>query len=196
MRGRSWRRSPEALAPAHAHGVLHLDLKTQNIFVLRDGWVKVLDFGLAGLDWTEDIPGRLVRVAGGTPGTMAPEQVERAPTDARTDLWAVGVILYRLLFGQLPEAGAWSRRCLSAESQAVRECWLALFAAIGRASLMRRRYWPRWRAEGSTPKSAAGGRTSHQSNPQVIGHIGVVGMAAGLGRQGRSGSGTRVAPPR
>ncbi len=93
----------EALAYAHAHGVLHLDLKTQNVFVLPDGWVKVLDFGLAGLDLAEDVPGRLVQGAGGTPGTMAPEQVERAPTDARTNLWAVGIILYQLLFGRLPD---------------------------------------------------------------------------------------------
>jgi eukaryotic-like serine/threonine-protein kinase len=93
----------EALAYAHGLGVLHLDLKTQNVFVLRDGRVKVLDFGLAGLDWSEDIPGRLFRIAGGTPGTMAPEQAEGAATDGRTDLWAVGVILHRLLFGQIPE---------------------------------------------------------------------------------------------
>jgi len=93
----------QALAYAHGLGVLHLDLKTQNVFVLRDGRVKVLDFGLAGLDWAEDIPGRLIRIAGGTPGTMAPEQAEGTATDGRTDLWAVGVILHRLLFGQFPE---------------------------------------------------------------------------------------------
>ena len=51
----------DALAHAHGLGVLHLDLKTQNVFVLRDGWIKVLDFGLAGLDWAEDIPGTLER---------------------------------------------------------------------------------------------------------------------------------------
>ncbi|HET9156086.1 MAG TPA: SUMF1/EgtB/PvdO family nonheme iron enzyme, partial [Myxococcaceae bacterium] len=93
----------DALAHAHGLGVLHLDLKTQNVFVLRDGWVKVLDFGLAGLDWAEDIPGQQGRVAGGTPGTMAPEQQEGSRTDARTDLWAVGVILHQLLFGRRPE---------------------------------------------------------------------------------------------
>ncbi len=79
------------------------NLKTQNVFVLPDGWVKVLDFGLAGIDLAEDVPGRLVQGAGGTPGTMAPEQVERGPTDARTNLWAVGIILYQLVFGRLPE---------------------------------------------------------------------------------------------
>ncbi|HEY1418409.1 MAG TPA: SUMF1/EgtB/PvdO family nonheme iron enzyme, partial [Myxococcaceae bacterium] len=65
--------------------------------------IKVLDFGLAGLDWAEDIPGERGRVAGGTPGTMAPEQREGGATDARTDLWALGVILHQLLFGRRPE---------------------------------------------------------------------------------------------
>ena len=93
----------QALAYAHSLGVLHLDLKTQNVFVLRDGRVKVLDFGLAGLDWDEEIPGRLVRIGGGTPRTMAPEQAEGAHTDARADVWAVGVLFHQLLFGRLPE---------------------------------------------------------------------------------------------
>ncbi|HET6984206.1 MAG TPA: protein kinase [Myxococcaceae bacterium] len=92
-----------ALAYAHGQGVLHLDLKTQNVVILRDGRVKVLDFGLAGLDWGEDVPGSVARVAGGTPASMAPEQRERTGTDARTDLWALGVILHQLVFGRLPE---------------------------------------------------------------------------------------------
>ena len=91
-----------ALAYAHSLGVVHLDLKLQNVFVLRDGRVKVLDFGLAGLDWDDEIPGQLVRVGGGTPQTMAPEQARGAPTDARADVWAVGVMLHQLLFGCLP----------------------------------------------------------------------------------------------
>ncbi|MGZ6034940.1 MAG: protein kinase domain-containing protein [Myxococcaceae bacterium] len=93
----------QALAYAHSLGVLHLDLKSQNVFLLRDGRVKVLDFGLAGLDWTEEVPGRLARIPGGTPGTMAPEQADGATTDARADIWAVGVILHQMLFGSLPE---------------------------------------------------------------------------------------------
>ena len=103
---RAWQIATEvaqALAYAHSLGVLHLDLKSQNVFVLRDGRVKVLDFGLAGLDWDEDVPGRIARIAGGTPATMAPEQAEGASTDARTDIWAVGVILHQMLFGHLPE---------------------------------------------------------------------------------------------
>src|SRR5215813_958856 len=103
---RAWQIATEvaqALAYAHSLGVLHLDLKVQNVFVLKDGRVKVLDFGLAGLDWNEEIPGRLGRVGGGTPGTMAPEQAEGAPTDARADIWAVGMMLHQLLFGRLPQ---------------------------------------------------------------------------------------------
>src|SRR5262249_720204 len=110
---RAWQIATEvaqAMAYAHSLGILHLDLKSQNVFVLRDGRVKVLDFGLAGLDWDEEVPGRLTRVAGGTPATMAPEQAEVATTDARADIWAVGVILYQMLFGRLPERPAPAER--------------------------------------------------------------------------------------
>src|SRR5215472_368835 len=105
---RAWQIATEvvqALVYAHSAGVLHLDLKSQNVFVLRDGRVKVLDFGMAGLDWDEDVPGQVNRVAGGTPATMAPEQeqVGGVSTDARADVWAVGVILHHMLFGRLPE---------------------------------------------------------------------------------------------
>jgi tetratricopeptide (TPR) repeat protein len=104
---RAWQIATEvaqALVYAHSSGVLHLDLKSQNVFVLRDGRVKVLDFGMAGLDWDEDVPGRLARVAGGTPATMAPEQeqVGGVSTDARADIWAVGVVLHQMIFGRLP----------------------------------------------------------------------------------------------
>ena len=91
----------EALVYAHAMGVLHLDLKSQNVFVLGDGRIKVLDFGLAGLAGIEESGTTLPRLAG-TPATMAPEQAEGATVDARTDVWAVGVILHEMLFGRLP----------------------------------------------------------------------------------------------
>jgi len=102
--GRAWqivRDIARAVAYAHSRGVLHLDLKSHNVFVQTDGTIKVLDFGLAGLDWDER-----ARIAGGTPATMAPEQKRGEPTDARTDLWAIGVILHELLFSALPAEGA------------------------------------------------------------------------------------------
>jgi TolB-like protein/Tfp pilus assembly protein PilF len=88
----------KGLAHAHATGVVHRDLKPANVLVCDDGRVKVLDFGLA------HVFGR-TRISGGTPAFMAPEQWEDAPEDERTDIFALGVILYRSLSGELPFAG-------------------------------------------------------------------------------------------
>jgi hypothetical protein len=86
------------VAHAHAEGVVHRDLKPANVFVCDDGRVKVLDFGLAHAF------GRR-RQSGGTPAYMAPEQWKDAPEDERTDVFALGVILYQALTGALPFAG-------------------------------------------------------------------------------------------
>jgi eukaryotic-like serine/threonine-protein kinase len=83
------------LAHAHAHGVVHRDLSLRNVFLCQDGQAKVLDFGMAGA-FGRRAPG------GGTPGYMAPEQRRGAPEDERTDVFALGVLLYRLLAGQAP----------------------------------------------------------------------------------------------
>jgi TolB-like protein/Tfp pilus assembly protein PilF len=83
------------LAHAHAQGVVHRDLKPSNVFLAEGGTVKLLDFGMAHAF------GRR-RVEGGTPGYMAPEQWRGAPEDERTDVFALGVILHRMLAGELP----------------------------------------------------------------------------------------------
>jgi serine/threonine-protein kinase len=85
----------KGLAHAHAAGVVHRDLKPANVILCHDGQVKVLDFGLAHAF------GRRA-VSGGTPGYMAPEQREGAPEDERTDVFALGVMLHRMLSGALP----------------------------------------------------------------------------------------------
>ncbi|MFT3913533.1 MAG: protein kinase [Anaeromyxobacteraceae bacterium] len=85
------------LAHAHARGVVHRDLKPGNVFLTRDGHVKVLDFGLAHAFG-------LKRVEGGTPAYMAPEQRAGGDEDERTDVYALGVLLFRMLAGRLPFA--------------------------------------------------------------------------------------------
>ncbi|MCM2333261.1 MAG: protein kinase [Anaeromyxobacteraceae bacterium] len=85
----------EGLAHAHARGVVHRDLKPSNVFLCDDGTVRLLDFGLAHAF------GRR-RLDGGTPDYMAPEQWRGAPEDERTDVFALGVLLYRMLSGELP----------------------------------------------------------------------------------------------
>lgn len=98
-----------ALAAAHAQGIVHRDLKPANIIRTADGRVKILDFGLAQLSETADLtpslgltrPGTIA----GTPAAMAPEQIEGRPADARTDLFALGVVLYELASGIHPFAG-------------------------------------------------------------------------------------------
>ena len=92
------------LAHAHAEGVVHRDLKPSNVFVTNKGQVKVLDFGMAHAF------GRR-RLSGGTPAYMAPEQGEDDPEDERTDVFALGVMLYRMLSGEYPfpeGQGRWS----------------------------------------------------------------------------------------
>jgi eukaryotic-like serine/threonine-protein kinase len=83
------------LAHAHAQGVIHRDLTPGNVFLCDDGQVKVLDLGMAHAF------GRR-KLEGGTPAYMAPEQWRGAPEDERTDVFALGVILHRLVAGELP----------------------------------------------------------------------------------------------
>src|ERR1035438_3745312 len=91
-----------ALAEAHAHGIVHRDLKPGNIMVTRHG-AKVLDFGLAKM--VSEAALTEANVVMGTPMYMAPEQVEGRESDARTDLFALGLVLYEMTAGRLPFPG-------------------------------------------------------------------------------------------
>ena len=94
----------DALSYLHAQHVVHRDLKPENILVTRDGRIKILDFGIA-----LDHPSRRLTWLGsstmGTPEYMAPEQVKGLQGDERSDMYALGLILYEMLTGALPFPG-------------------------------------------------------------------------------------------
>src|SRR5262249_8452918 len=117
-----------ALAEAHAAGIVHRDIKPENIMLRRDGYVKVLDFGVAKLtevgsgEWRvgsgERTPSPTPhsplptpslrsdpRIMMGTPRYMSPEQIRGRQVDARADIFSLGVVLYEMVAGRVPFDG-------------------------------------------------------------------------------------------
>jgi len=93
----------EGLAAAHLAGIVHRDVKPQNILIDRNGHAKVSDFGIAtGPDWT-----RVTRAGSiiGSARYMSPEQIRSKPVDARSDIYSLGIVMYEMLTGQPPFDG-------------------------------------------------------------------------------------------
>jgi serine/threonine-protein kinase len=93
-----------ALDHAHGHGIVHRDIKPENILIAADGTVKVADFGLARAFADSNISQAEGTVTG-TVQYLAPEQIHGEPADPRTDLYALGVVIFELLTGQTPYSG-------------------------------------------------------------------------------------------
>lgn len=92
----------KALKHAHNKGIIHRDIKPQNIMLLRDGMIKVADFGIASLQSDiEESSGETV----GSVHYIAPEQARGAAPDARSDIYSLGIVMYEMLTGRLPYVG-------------------------------------------------------------------------------------------
>ncbi len=106
------RQAANGLRAAHAHDLVHRDIKPQNLFLLEDGTVKVVDFGLAtGIDDKSE------RV--GTPHYMAPEVCESAKAETASDIYGLGIVLFHLLTGQPPYAGQGIKQIMKSHMAAV-----------------------------------------------------------------------------
>ncbi|MEP6570984.1 MAG: protein kinase [Acidobacteriota bacterium] len=107
-----------ALSTAHEAGIVHRDIKTDNVMIRTDGLVKVLDFGIAKyllLDGEEE-QNLIETKAGSVIGTvayMSPEQAQGLPVDAGTDIWSLGVILYEMVTGRVPFLGETASETIS-----------------------------------------------------------------------------------
>jgi serine/threonine-protein kinase len=106
----------EAIAYLHKHGVVHRDLKPENVLVMPDGHAKLLDFGIALDESARRLTWAGLSTTVGTPDYMAPEQAKGRRGDVRTDIYALGTLLYELLTGELPFVGGSAESLLRSKS--------------------------------------------------------------------------------
>jgi serine/threonine-protein kinase len=95
----------DALSYIHSHGIVHRDLKPENIMVDADDHIKLIDFGIAGQQGARRLTFAKLSQVMGTPDYISPEQVKGKRGDARSDIYALGVMLYEMLTGETPFKG-------------------------------------------------------------------------------------------
>lgn len=120
------RKIADGMAYCHEHEVVHRDLKPDNIIVTAEGQPIIMDFGLALTKKSHRVTYASLTPTAGTPDYMAPEQVQGQRGDQRTDIYALGIMLYELLTGQIPFEGQapevlWTRRAQGAIPRLDRE---------------------------------------------------------------------------
>jgi serine/threonine-protein kinase len=93
----------QGLQAAHEKGIVHRDIKPANIMITPQGQAKIMDFGLAQLSDRTKLTASGMKL--GTPAYMSPEQTEGKPADRRSDIWALGAVLYEMVSGRVPFAG-------------------------------------------------------------------------------------------
>lgn len=124
----------DALAYAHEHGVFHRDIKPENILIRDDGEGMIIDFGIALLEGARRVTWRGLSATVGTPAYMSPEQLRGERGSARSDIYAVGTILYELLCGRTPfqgeEMGALISRQLAQEPPSITDYNATLSPAL------------------------------------------------------------------
>ncbi len=106
----------EALVYLESKGVVHRDIKPENVLLTADGQVKILDFGIALSQASRRLTWGALSNAVGTPDYMAPEQIRGRRGDARTDVYALGMLLYEMLTGKLPFDSPDARSLLRAKA--------------------------------------------------------------------------------
>jgi serine/threonine protein kinase/tetratricopeptide (TPR) repeat protein len=114
----------EALQTAHQRGIIHRDIKSDNIMITSTGQIKVMDFGLAEIKGMTHVTKTLS--SAGTVAFMSPEQIWGGKVDHRTDIWSMGVVWYELLTGQLPFQGEYEQEViysiLKEEPKSLKSC--------------------------------------------------------------------------